>query len=146
MREITSPVGSLLLSQVQLHPDFQILHLQDLARPSLIHLLRLAINQQFQGFRLVLRDKGDRDLLGVDLGDARVSDGAEDATPVRVLAVEGGLDKGRCCDGRGYCLCSLERWCSLVRIEKSKGGECLEFFSTSEKENLSIEFVRNEER
>lgn len=113
MREITSPVGGLLLSQIQLDANLQILHLQDLARPGLVNLLGLAIDKEFQGLGLVLGDEGDRDLLGVDLGDTRVSDGAEDTAPVGVLAVESCFDEGRCCDGGCDCLCGLERWCSL---------------------------------
>lgn len=96
VREVARPVRRRLLSQPQLDPNLKILLLQDLRGPLLVNLLRLAVDQELEFGSSVLRDERDGDLGRVDgeVEGGGVANGAEDATPVGVFAVEGGFDEG----------------------------------------------------
>lgn len=130
MREITSPVRRALVSEAQLDADLEVLLGEDLARASLVDILRLAIDEELQGRGTVLRDERDRDFGRVDLEPGLgVADGAEDAAPVGVLAVQGALDQRRGRDGRSDLVRSLVGGRALQR---KKGG-----FSIVQKETRS---------
>jgi hypothetical protein len=119
VREVTRPVRRRLVSESQLDPDLEVLFLEDLSGPLLVHLFRLAVDQELELRGTVLRDEGDRDLGRVDGEVERggVADGAKDATPVGVFAVEGGLDEGGSGDGRGDLVSAFVGGCAL-QVEK----------------------------
>lgn len=115
MAEIAKPITRLFFprpvrSAPQIHQDLQILLGQDLRRPILIHGLGLPVHDEFERFFFAGpvggggHDEADgrpgRD-DGFRGGEAlRVADGAEDAAPVGVLAVQGRLDERVPRDGR----------------------------------------------
>lgn len=124
MREIASPVRRRLVSESQLDPDLEVLLLEDLSGPLLVHLLRLAVDQELELRGTILRDEGDGDLGRVDGEVERggVADGAKDATPVGVFAVEGGLDEGGGRDGRGDLVSAFVGGSALM-VEESQQDE-----------------------
>lgn len=118
MAEIAKPITSLFFprpvrSAPQIHPDLQVLLGQDLRRAALVHGLRLPVDDEFErraggpvvvvigddGHEADGRPGGDDGVRGGET--VRVADGAEDAAPVGVLAVQGRLDQGVPRDGRG---------------------------------------------
>lgn len=114
MREVASPVGRTLVAKTEFDADFEVLLGEDLARARLVDVLRLAVDQQLELGRAVLRDERDRDLSRVDLkARLRVADGAEDPTPVGVLAVQSALDEARSRDGRRDLVRALVGRCPL---------------------------------
>ncbi len=110
MAEIAKPITRLLLPRSvrpasQIDEDFQVLFGENLRRARLIYGLGLAVYDELEGRGPVGRDEADgcsgRD-DGAGGGEALgVADCAEDAAPVCVFAVQGGLDEGVTGDGGG---------------------------------------------
>ena len=108
VREVASPVGRALVSEAQLDADLEVLLSEDLARAGFVDVLRLSVDEELQRRGTVLRDERDRDFGRVDFEPGlRVPDGAEDAAPVGVLAMQCALDQRRGRDGRSDLVRSL---------------------------------------
>ena len=107
MTNIASPKTRLLLPPhappPQIHQNLQILHPQNLLRALLVHPLRLPPHHQPQPRAPVRGHEAQAGKFGdVDPGgDVGVGHGAEDATPVCVLAVEGCFDEEVAGDAAG---------------------------------------------
>ena len=106
--EIAEPITGLLPAgplpaAAQVDTDLEVLLGEDLRRAPLVHGLGLPGHDEAEGRRPVGRDEadgcpgGDHRLRGGQT--LRVADGAEDAAPVGVFAVEGGFDQGVAGDG-----------------------------------------------
>lgn len=113
VREIARPVCPLGLTDAEIHIDDEVLVLEQPRGARLIHGLRLAAHQQRE-HAFVLGGRGlgrhERDIRagGHDaVGRGRqqlgrgVANGTQDAAPVGVLAVQGGLDERGARDGAG---------------------------------------------
>ena len=110
MAEIAEPITGLFLPRpilpaAQIHPDLQVFFGQDLRGARLVHGLGFPVHDESEGFGTVGRDEADgRARWGYGFGGGetlRVADGAEDAAPVCVFAVQGRFDEGVAGDGRG---------------------------------------------
>lgn len=112
MAEIAEPITGLFFprpvrSAPEIDQDLQVLLGEDLRRAALVHGLGFPVDDELE--RLagpVARHEADGcpgrdDGCGGGGETLRVADGAEDAAPVGVLAVQGRLDQGVPRDGRG---------------------------------------------
>lgn len=107
--KVAEPILGVLGAGAQIDLDLEILVLEQARGTLLIDRLGLAVDQQLQlalGLGLGRGGRHEADVgLGWDDGVARaqvrrVADRAQDAAPVRILAVQGGFDQGRARDRR----------------------------------------------
>lgn len=111
MAEIAKPITSLfptapIPTATQIDKDFEVLFGEYLRRARLIHGLGFPVDDELERFGAVGWDEADG-CSGRDDGfcgreTLRVADGAEDAAPVGVFAVQGRFDQGVAGDGCSY--------------------------------------------
>ena len=110
MAEVAEPVTRLLGPRpvgaaAEVHEDFEVLVREDLGGAGLVDGLGFAVHDERERWGAVGWDEGDGCAGGDDGpggGEAlRVADGAEDAAPVGVFAVQRGFDEGVAGDGCG---------------------------------------------
>lgn len=104
MTEVAKPITRLLAPTPQIHQNLQILRLQDLRRPCLVHPLRLPIHQQPQHLAPIRRHETHRRPLRHHRPlrhPRRVAHRAQDTAPVRIPPVQRRLDERGLGDRRG---------------------------------------------
>lgn len=125
--EIASPISRFLFSQTQLNSNLQILHFQNIARSRLVNVLRFTILEQEEFRGSIGRHERDGDEGRIDReGRLRVTDGAEDSTPVCIFTMERTFDECRSRNRRSDLVSSFVGRCALIFVKKKKESDCYE--------------------